>query len=187
MFVIADGLSAIWNMACASGAVKQEVDVPVTGFFDRRAMTCIGMHEFGAGECGHSAGVINVRMRVTAHRSTSIILGYCCVSFGRVAHLSVRLAHTYPSHKYFHTSYGGDAFLLVFTLLVSLVHNPPSFVIYTFVIPVHFNKHVVKLHEGCFVIVLNLQMDCVIQYGLFLKPIYSCIFFTENNKHYNET
>lgn len=107
MFVIADGMSAIWNMVCASGAVKQEVDVPVTAIFDRRGMMCIGMHEIGAGECGHSAGVINVRMRVTAHRSTSIILGYCSVSFGRVAHLSVRLAHTTLSQTSFYTSNGG--------------------------------------------------------------------------------
>lgn len=98
MFVIADGMGAIWNMGCASGAVKQKVDVPVTAIFDSRGMMCIGMHEIGAGECGQSAGVINVRMRVTAHRSTSIILGYCSVSFGRVAHLSVCLAHT-PTPK----------------------------------------------------------------------------------------
>lgn len=72
---------------------------PLQPFLTARGMMCIGMHEIGPGECGHSAGVINVRMRVTAHRSTSIILGYCSVSFGRVAHLSVRLAHTHPPNR----------------------------------------------------------------------------------------
>lgn len=36
MFVIADGLTAEWNMGCASGAIEQEVDVPVTAFFDSK-------------------------------------------------------------------------------------------------------------------------------------------------------
>lgn len=107
MFVIADSMSAIWNMGCASGAVKHKVDVPVTAIFDSRGMMCIGMHEIGAGECGHSAGVINVRKRVTAHRSTSIILGYCSVSFGRVARLSVRLAHTPTPKRPFTHRIGG--------------------------------------------------------------------------------
>ncbi len=65
------------------------------------------MHEIGAGECGQSAGVINVRMWVTAHRSTSIILGYCSVSFGRVAHLSVRRAHTSTPKRPFTHRIGG--------------------------------------------------------------------------------
>lgn len=124
-------MTATWNMGCASGAVKQEVDVPVTAISDSRGMMCIGIHEIGAGECGHSAGVINVRMRVTAHRSTSIILGYCCVSFGRVAHLSVRLANTHPSQLRFHTSYR-DVFVLVFTLLVKSF-SYSSFICYLYI------------------------------------------------------
>lgn len=124
-------MTATWNMGCASGAVKQEVDVPVTAISDSRGMMCIGIHEIGAGECGHSAGVINVRMRVTAHRSTSIILGYCCVSFGRVAHLSVRLANTHPSQPHFHTLYR-DVFVLVFTLLVKSF-SYSSFICYLYI------------------------------------------------------
>lgn len=161
-------------MGCASGAVKQEVDVPITAIFDSSSMMCFGMHEIGAGECGHSAGVINVRMRVTAHRSTSIILGYCSVSFGRVAHLSVRLAPP-PTLPNVLTHCMGDIFVLVLIFLVKSV-SYSSFICYLYinVVSMWFNKHAVKLHMRCCFILLNVLFildnfnicNCILHWGV---------------------
>jgi len=133
-------------MGCASGAVKQEVDVPVTAIFDSKGYEAY-WYAWDRGRWVWPQCWCN--QCKDEGDSPQVNLHYFrllqCKFWPSGSFVSTSGSHP-PSQPCYHTSHR-DVFVLVFTLPLKSV-SYPSFICYLYinVFSMWFNKHAVKLH-----------------------------------------